>query len=66
MFPFEVDPKWYENYWYSERPRPKRRTAARSLARLGVLVVLLAGSGVVLSHYHVHGPADGYQDWEQE
>ena len=50
--PFEVDPKWYEKYWYSERPRPKRRTFGRSLARFGVLVALLAGSSVLLSKFH--------------
>ncbi len=50
--PFNVDPKWYENYWYSGRPRPKRRTLRRSLARFGALVALLAGSSVLLSQFH--------------
>jgi hypothetical protein len=50
--PFNVDPKWYENYWYSVRPRPKRRTFRRSLARFGALVALLAGSSVLLSQLY--------------
>lgn len=50
--PFNVDPKWYEHYWYSGRPRPKRRTFRRSLARFGALVALLAGSSVLLSQLH--------------
>ena len=51
MFPF-VDPGWYERYWLSERPRPKRRSLPRSLARFAVLAGLLAGSGLALSQFH--------------
>lgn len=51
MFPF-VDPRWYENYWYSNRPRPKRRSFSRSLARFAVLVGLLVGGSLVLKHSH--------------
>ena len=48
MFPFEVDPGWHENYWYSDRPRPQQRRAfSGNVARFAVLVLLLAGSGVV-------------------
>ncbi len=50
--PFEVDPDWYENYWYRERARPKRRTFRRSLARFAVLVALLAVGSVLLSQFH--------------
>jgi hypothetical protein len=68
MFPneFEVDPGWYDAYWYSDRPRPKRRTFAGSLARFAVLAVLLAGSGVALSYFEARSDASGAHDWEQE
>jgi hypothetical protein len=65
-FPFRVDPEWYENYWYSERPRPKRRSFPVSLVRFAVLVVLLTGGSAVLSQFHVHRDLPGLQDWEQE
>ncbi len=51
MFPF-VDPGWYEDYWYSNRPRPKRRPFSRSLARFAVLVGLLVGGSLALKHFH--------------
>lgn len=51
MFPF-VDPGWYEDYWYSNRPRVKRRSFSRSLTRFAVLVVLLVGGGLVAKHFH--------------
>ena len=38
MFPFDVDPNWYEEYWYSDRPQPRRRSFGGSLARFAVLV----------------------------
>ena len=67
MFPFEVDPGWYGNYWYSDRPRPQQRRAfSGNVARFAVLVLLLAGSGVVLSHVHDKANASVYQDWEEE
>ncbi len=50
--PFNVDPKWYENYWFSEQQRPKRRPFRRSLAQFAVLVALLAGGGILLSQFH--------------
>jgi hypothetical protein len=66
MFPLEVDPGWYGKYWLSERPQPQRRPFARHLARFAVVVVLLAGGGAVLSHFHSDHNGNGYQDWEQE
>lgn len=51
MFPF-VDPGWYEDYWYSNRPRPKRRSFSSSLTRFAALLVLLVGGGLVLNHFH--------------
>jgi hypothetical protein len=29
MFPLIVDPKWYENYWLTERAKPRGRVAGR-------------------------------------
>lgn len=66
MFPFEVDPRWYENYWLSDRPQPKRRSFSGNLARFAVVVALIVGGGAVLSHYHAGHGASSYQDWEQE
>ncbi len=51
MFPF-VDPGWYEDYWYSNRPRPKRRPFSRSIARFALLVGLLVGGSLALKHFH--------------
>ena len=51
MFPF-VDPGWYEEYWYSNRQRPKRRSFSRSIARFAVLVGLLVGGSLALKHFH--------------
>jgi hypothetical protein len=66
MFPLVVNPGWYDAYWFSDRPQPERRSLSGSLARFAVLVVLLAGSGLVLEHFHDQHAAGGYQDWEVE
>jgi hypothetical protein len=66
MFPLLVDPGWYESYWYGDRPPPRRRSVSPGLARLALLVVLLAGSGLVMASVHVQHDAPGYQDWEME
>jgi len=66
MFPFGVDPRWYEIYWYTDRPRPNRRSLSGSLARFAVLAVLLTGSGFVLGHFHAHGNAISDQDREHK
>jgi hypothetical protein len=66
MFPFEVDPGWYDACWLSERPGPQHRSVAGHLARLAVVVALVVGGGAVLSRYHVSQDESGYQDWEQE
>ena len=66
MFPIDVDPGWYDKYWLSDPPKPKRRPFNRPLARFAVVAALLAGGGVVLSEFHVDHDGSGYQDWEQE
>jgi hypothetical protein len=66
MFPLKVDPGWYGDHWYSARPRKQRKVLSSSLGRFAVLGLLLAGSGVVLSHVNDQSDASGYQDWEQE
>ncbi len=66
MVPFAVDPGWYENYWLRDQPRPQPRLLNRRLGRFAVLVVLLTGSGFVLSQYHAHNRMTGLQNWEQE
>jgi hypothetical protein len=49
---FIVNPGWYEAYWYSEGPHHKRKFFSRRLARFGAIIVLLAGSEVVLHCFH--------------
>jgi len=67
MAPFKIDHGWFDAYWYSDRPRPRRRSVPNSLARFAVVVVLLAGSGFALSHLQGHRDiSSGLQDWEQE
>ncbi len=51
MFPF-VDPGWYEDYWCSNRPRPKRGRFSRSFTRFAVLAGLLVGGGLAWKHFH--------------
>jgi hypothetical protein len=50
--PFNVDPNWYQNYWFGERPPAKRKVFRRSITRFAALVVLVAGGGVLLSQFH--------------
>lgn len=50
MFPFLVDKKWFENYWYDTQVRSKRQASAMRLARFAVCIVLVVGSVAVVSH----------------
>ncbi len=50
MFPFNVDPKWYDDHWLRDRPRAKRRSFSANVALLAALVLLLAGGGLVLNY----------------
>jgi hypothetical protein len=65
--PFGPDPGWYENYWYGDRPQPRRRPFSASFARFAVLVALLAAGGAMLSKHHAYDDVSSQlQDWEQE
>jgi hypothetical protein len=66
MFPFEVNPEWYENYWLREQPRRYRPSLGGQLTGFAVVVALVVGGGALLSRYHVSQDDRGYQDWEQE
>ncbi len=66
MFPWQVDPDWYEKHWLTELPPRNRPRFRGPLARLVVAVALLAGGGAALSHfYHGHTMSD-YPAWQQE
>jgi hypothetical protein len=66
MFPFYVDPRWYDKYWLTEQPYRNRPPRRANMARLVVVVVLLAGSGLILKHLDDLGAANGNQSWEEE
>ena len=61
-----VDPSWYQAYWFSEQPRPRRRTAAVAATRFAVVAALLCGSAALIEHLHGKNVWQGYQQWEQE
>jgi hypothetical protein len=50
MSHFEVSSGWYDTYWCSDQPRPKRRSFIGAHVRFAVPILLLVGSGVALSH----------------
>ena len=50
--PPQLNPNWYEDYWYGERPRRKRRVLRRSWTRFGVLFALLAGGSLLLGQFY--------------
>ena len=74
MVPFQVDPSWYERYWWREpRCRQRRSSAARvfaALARIGralspavrflgiVLILLVSGDFRLPGLDHALDPAD--------
>jgi hypothetical protein len=61
-----VDPGWYEAYWFTERPRPRRRTAAIAVTRFAVVAAVLCGSAALVEHFHFKDMWQGYQQWERE
>ena len=66
MYPFGPDTGWYEKYWLTDQPTYRRKSYVGSLMRYVVVVALLVGGGVALSHFNTHHDVSGYQDWEQE
>ena len=48
MEPFHVNEKWYDDYWYGERPAPKRRSFAKSFGRIAACLFLILGGAAVL------------------
>jgi hypothetical protein len=44
MFRYEVDPAWYESFWYADRARQKHRSRVGRVAWLAMLVGLLTGT----------------------
>jgi hypothetical protein len=66
MFPFDVDPGWYDKYWLTDRAPHWRKPRHAGLAGLIVLMALLAGSGLVLNQVHAKGIVSSYQAWEEE
>jgi hypothetical protein len=55
MLPFLVDKSWFENYWYGDRPRSKRRPLAMGLTRFAVCVVLVLGGAFAAGKLHSTG-----------
>jgi len=41
MHPFEINPGWYDTYWYSERPHRQPNVYSRGFARFAAIAVLL-------------------------
>jgi len=46
--PFQVDPSWFEDYWY--RTQPRRQFAPGF--RLAVWIMLVSCGSLLLSHLH--------------
>lgn len=52
MFSFEVNPGWFDAYWYSNRPQPERKSLAGRWARLKAVVVLVASNAEMQNYFH--------------
>ena len=61
-----VDPGWYQTYWFSERPRPRRQSGAGAATRFALVAALLCGSAALIEHYRGKDLWQGYQQWELE
>ena len=48
MIPFNVDPSWYETYWYATDGRARSQSPSRLALRLATLVLLLSGGSLAL------------------
>jgi hypothetical protein len=51
VFPFRVDPDWYDKYWLTDRPQPTRRPRTGKLRGVAAVLALLAAGGAVLSEF---------------
>lgn len=55
MHPLLVNPRWFQDYWYGERPVPRRRSLRGSLARFAIcILVVVGGAAVLLERSGVH------------
>ena len=61
-----IDAGWYQEHCFSERPRPRRRSAAVAATRFAVVAAVLCGSAALIEHYHGKDMWQGYQQWEHE
>jgi hypothetical protein len=52
MLPFPMDENWYENHWYGDQPRPKRRSLSTSMTRFALCILLVVGGAAVANHLH--------------
>ena len=63
---FRVDPGWHEAYWRTEEPLFRRPAIITAVARLIVAGAVLGGGAVLLGHFHVRDPSQGYQQWVRD
>jgi hypothetical protein len=59
MLPFPMDKNWYDNHWYGNQPRPKRRSLSTSMTRFALCILVVVGGAVVASHLHGGSNAAG-------
>lgn len=55
MFPFLVDKSWFENYWYGDRPRSRRRPFVLGFTRFAICVVLVLGGALAVGQLRSNG-----------
>jgi hypothetical protein len=58
MLPFPMDKNWYENHWYGNQPRPKRRSLSTSMTRFALCILVVVGGAAVASHLRGGNAAD--------
>ncbi len=50
MFAIKVDPNWYDDYWFGDRPRARRRSISQTMGLLAAIALLLVGGGLELDY----------------
>jgi hypothetical protein len=56
MHLLHVNPRWFEDYWYSDPPLRRRRSLSGSLGRLALcILVVVGGAAVLIEQSSVHG-----------